>query len=78
MVTARRQPVVKGFNCANCGAAVEIRALTHTMSVACTSCGALLDPRDPNVFVLQEALRREQPVVQSMGLRPDVIAAALG
>ncbi len=26
----------------------------------------------------QEALRREQPVVQSMGLRPDVIAAALG
>lgn len=60
MVTARRQPVTQGFNCANCGAAVELRALTHTMSVACTSCGALLDPRDPNVFVLQEALRRER------------------
>jgi hypothetical protein len=45
----------RGFNCANCGAAVELRALTHTRGVACTSCAAILDPRDPNVSVLQRA-----------------------
>jgi len=45
----------QGFNCANCGAAVELRALTHTRSVACTSCAAILDPRDPNLHVLQTA-----------------------
>jgi DNA-directed RNA polymerase subunit RPC12/RpoP len=55
----------RGFNCGNCGAAVELRALQHTRSVACTSCGAMLDPRDPNVHVLQTAAQREsiQPVI---------------
>lgn len=48
----------RGFNCANCGAAVELRALTHTRAVTCTSCGSLLDPRDPNVVILIEAARR--------------------
>jgi hypothetical protein len=48
-----------GFNCGNCGAAVALRALTHTRAVACTTCGAILDPRDPNVHVLQTARLRE-------------------
>lgn len=48
-------PVTRGFNCANCGAAVELRALTRAVSVACTSCGAILDPRDPTVVILQTA-----------------------
>lgn len=45
----------RGFNCSNCGGAVELRALTHTRAVACTTCGAVLDPRDPNLVVLQTA-----------------------
>jgi len=53
---------VAGFNCPNCGAAVERRALTHTRAVACTSCGAVLDPDDPNLVILQEAAMRERIV----------------
>ncbi|BCS31794.1 hypothetical protein TBR22_A09980 [Luteitalea sp. TBR-22] len=54
-----------GFNCANCGAAVELRALSHTLSVACTSCGAVIDARDRNVVALQDAAAREwiRPVI---------------
>jgi hypothetical protein len=48
-----------GFNCGNCGAAVALRALQHTRSAVCTSCGAILDPRDPNVHVLQTAALKE-------------------
>ena len=56
---------LRGFNCANCGAAVELRALTHTVAVACTSCGAILDPRDPTLVILQEAALRQRytPVI---------------
>lgn len=57
-----KAPDTRGFNCGNCGAAVELRALQHTRVVACTSCGALLDPRDPNVHVLQTAAQRESIV----------------
>ncbi|MBA2353550.1 MAG: DUF4178 domain-containing protein [Acidobacteria bacterium] len=58
-------PLTRGFNCANCGAAVELRALQHTRAVACTSCAAIIDPRDPTVFVLQTAAARERitPVI---------------
>lgn len=49
----------RGFNCRNCGGAVELRALTHTRAVACTTCGALLDPRDPNLVILQTAGMKE-------------------
>lgn len=51
-------PRTRGFNCANCGAAVELRALSHAVTVACSSCGSLLDPRDPNVVVLRTAAQR--------------------
>jgi len=50
---------MQGFNCGNCGAAVELRALTHTRAVACTSCGAVIDARDRNVTILQEAAARQ-------------------
>lgn len=49
----------RGFNCPTCGGAVELRALSHTQAVACTTCGTILDPRDPNVRVLQTAAERE-------------------
>jgi DNA-directed RNA polymerase subunit RPC12/RpoP len=64
-----RSQAMQGFNCSNCGAAVELRALSHTRSVACTSCGALLDPRDPNVHVLQEAASRTESPVLPLGTR---------
>jgi hypothetical protein len=49
-----------GFNCRNCGAAIEPRALELTKTVACTSCGAIQDPKDPNLLVLQEARSHER------------------
>lgn len=62
MVTAASGPRTRGFNCSNCGGAVELRALSHAVSVTCTTCGALLDPRDPNLVVLQQARLRESIV----------------
>lgn len=61
-MVAARTTAVAGFNCRSCGAAVERRALTHTRAVACTSCGALLDPNDPNVVIQQQAQLRERIV----------------
>ena len=51
-----------GFNCRNCGAAIELKAVELTKSVACTSCAAIQDPNDPNVLILQEAQARERYV----------------
>lgn len=47
-----------GFNCRNCGAAIELRAGPLTKTVACSSCGAIHDPSDPALLILQEAERR--------------------
>ena len=48
----------RGFNCPSCGAAVALRGLAWTRTVACESCGAVIDARDPNLRVLQEAQAR--------------------
>jgi hypothetical protein len=64
-------PVTKGFNCSNCGAAVELRALTHARAVVCTSCGAILDPKDPNVHILQSAQLKE-------AIHPDIPLGSRG
>ncbi len=56
------QAKTAGFNCRNCGAAIELRAVELTKSVACTSCAAIQDPNDPNVLILQEAQARERYV----------------
>ena len=59
---AQAGPEVKtsGFNCRHCGASIELRALSLTRTVACTSCGAIQDPTDPNLMILQEAESREK------------------
>lgn len=49
-----------GFNCRHCGAAIELRAALFTRTVACTSCGAIQDPSDPNIVVLQTFAERER------------------
>ena len=47
-------PNVKGLNCPHCGAAIQIRSGELARTVACSSCLALLDAKDPNLRVLQE------------------------
>jgi hypothetical protein len=50
MVTA---PAVSSLSCPQCGAAITLRALDQAQTVACASCGSVLDARDPNLRVLQ-------------------------
>ena len=47
-------PSVKGLNCPNCGAAIQLRSGELARTVACSSCAAVLDAKDPNLRVLQE------------------------
>jgi hypothetical protein len=56
------QAKTAGFNCRNCGAAIELKAVTLTKSVACTSCAAIQAPDDPNILILQDAQARERRV----------------
>ena len=47
-------PNVKGLNCPKCGAAIVLRSGELAQTVACASCAAILDAKDPNLRVLQE------------------------
>jgi hypothetical protein len=47
-------PNVKGLNCPHCGAAIQLRTGELAQTVACSSCAAILDAKDPNLRVLQE------------------------
>ena len=47
-------PKVQGLNCPNCGAAIQLRSGELAQTVACSSCAAVLDAKDPNLRVLQE------------------------
>lgn len=51
---------VKGLNCPQCGAAIELRSGQLAQTVACPSCTAILDARDPNLAVLEEAQDRSK------------------
>jgi hypothetical protein len=53
---------VSGLNCPNCGSAIELRSFSNATSVVCQSCLSILDARDPNLQVLQEAQSRERIV----------------
>ena len=63
------EAVSSGFNCRNCGAAIELRAVGLTKTVACTSCGAIQAPDDPNLLVLQEVARRQIAPTIPLGSR---------
>ena len=43
---------VRGLNCPSCGAAIELRGMAWTQTIACPSCASVLDARDPNLAVL--------------------------
>jgi Domain of unknown function (DUF4178) len=53
-------PKVSGLNCPNCGAALELRSFAHALSIVCPSCLSVLDAKDPNLQILQEAQSRER------------------
>jgi hypothetical protein len=58
-------PRIKGLNCPNCGAAIELRAGDLTQTVACSSCAAVLDAKDPNLRILQkfEGAMKWRPII---------------
>lgn len=45
---------VRGLNCPQCGAAIEIRSGQLAQTVACPSCTAILDARDANLEIIQK------------------------
>ena len=56
---------IKGLNCPNCAAALELRGFEHTLTVVCPHCLSVLDAKDPNVQVLQkfESKMRITPLI---------------
>ncbi|MBC7671387.1 MAG: DUF4178 domain-containing protein [Polaromonas sp.] len=56
---------VQGLNCPNCGAAIVLRGMSWTQTVACASCSAVLDAQDPQLRVLQrfEHATRYTPLI---------------
>ena len=46
---------VRALACPSCGAAIVLRGMAWTRTVACASCRAVLDARDPNLAILQRA-----------------------
>ena len=75
-------PKVAGLNCPNCGASVELRTFGQAITVTCPNCQSVLDAKDPNVAVLQQAQSavRIEPVIPlgSRGLFSGVRFEAIG
>jgi Domain of unknown function (DUF4178) len=73
---------VKGLNCPNCGAALQIRGFEHTLTVVCPQCLSILDAKDPNLQVLQkfQAKTRITPLIPlgSRGLWRGTVYEAIG
>lgn len=51
-------PSAKTLNCSGCGAPLMVRAPGHSLSIACGSCGAVLDAKDPNFQVIASFEKR--------------------
>jgi hypothetical protein len=66
-----RPGAVRGLNCPSCGAAIELRGMAWTQTVACASCAAVLDARDPNLRVLSQ-------FDQKIKVRPLIPLGAVG
>jgi len=57
-LAAPKAQEVRTLRCPRCGGAVEVRAAGRTVSVACGSCGSVLDAQDPGLRVLQSFQQR--------------------
>jgi hypothetical protein len=53
-------PAVASLSCPQCGAAIELRTLDLAQSVVCSSCGSILDARDPNLALIQAFEARQK------------------
>ncbi len=75
-MTGSGTPLVRGFNCPNCGSAVELRAGEHALTAVCPSCLSVLDAKDPNFRVLQtmEEKIRVKPRIP-LGTRGTIMGA---
>ena len=51
---APKRPRAESLSCPSCGAAIVLHAQGWAVTVACASCGAVLDATDPNFRVLQQ------------------------
>jgi len=61
MVAAAGSPVrtrAAGLNCPSCGASISLVTAGWSATVACVTCGAVLDAQDPNLRILQEQEQR--------------------
>ncbi len=47
------------FNCPNCGANLNITAVGHTISVACHSCGSVIDTANENYQILSKVRSKQ-------------------
>ena len=56
---------VASLSCPQCGAAIELRTLDQAQSVVCSSCGSILDARDPNLALIQgfQAKQKFEPQI---------------
>ena len=63
-------PAVASLSCPQCGAAIELRTLDQAQSVVCSSCGSILDARDPNLALIQafQAKQKFEPQI-ALGTR---------
>ena len=53
MDPAPKVPRAAGLNCPSCGAGLPMSSMGWAVTIACTSCGSVLDAVDPNLAILQ-------------------------
>ncbi len=61
MVAVAGEPVktkATGFNCPSCGASLTLSTAGWSVTIACPTCGAVLDAQDPNLRILQRQQNR--------------------
>lgn len=56
----RVKPVLKAFNCKNCGSPVKVEAVGLTLNVVCPSCKSIIDAKDPNFVILQDMAKKQK------------------
>ena len=56
-----KKPGPKVFACANCGASVPLRAIGLTVTVACPTCGALIDATNESYRILRK-IEKKTPI----------------
>jgi len=68
--------LARSLDCPNCGGTVQVRAGANTLEVACSHCGALIDPTDDRARILDLAdeHREIRPAIE-LGTRGELSGA---